>query len=141
MQKYDLIVIGAGSGLDIAVEAAQYGLKVALIEKDRLGGTCLNRGCIPSKLLIHSADIIETIKKANLFGIKVNKISLDYQQIVNRVNKITDSNSDNIKKELQQLENPKLFTDKCTFIGYKKILIGELKKENNATNKTPNLRF
>ncbi|HET7644496.1 MAG TPA: dihydrolipoyl dehydrogenase [Nitrososphaeraceae archaeon] len=132
MQKYDLIVIGAGSGLDIAVEAAQNGLKVALIEKDRLGGTCLNRGCIPSKLLIHSADIIETIKKANLFGIKVNKISIDSQQIVNRVNKITDSDSDHIKKELQQLENPKLFTDKCTFIGYKKILIGELKKENNG---------
>jgi mycothione reductase len=131
LRKYDIIVIGAGSGLDIAVEAAQNGFKVALIEKDRLGGTCLNRGCIPSKLLIHSADIIETIKKANLFGIKVNKVSIDYQQIVNRVNKITDSDSDNIRKELQQLENPKLFTDKCTFIGYKKILIGELKKENS----------
>jgi mycothione reductase len=63
-KEFDLIVIGGGSGLDIANAAAQQGLKVAIIEKDRLGGTCLNRGCIPSKLLIHSADIIETIKTA-----------------------------------------------------------------------------
>ncbi len=131
MQKYDLIVIGGGSGLDIANAAAQKGLKVALIEKDRMGGTCLNRGCIPSKLLIHSADVIETIKKANLFGIKVNGISIDYQKIVNRVNRITDSDSEEIKKGLQQSENPKLFTEKCTFIGHKKIAIGELKEENS----------
>jgi mycothione reductase len=131
LQKYDIIVIGGGSGLDLANSAAQKGLKVALIEKDRMGGTCLNRGCIPSKLLIHSADVIENIKRANLFGINVDKISIDYQQIVNRVNRITDSDSDKIKNGLQQSENPKLFTEKCTFIGYKKIAIGELKKENN----------
>ena len=59
MKEFDLIVIGGGSGLDIANAAAQQGLKVAIIEKGRLGGTCLNRGCIPSKLLIHSADIVE----------------------------------------------------------------------------------
>lgn len=95
MQKYDLIVIGAGSGLDIANASAQKGHTVALIEKDRMGGTCLNRGCIPSKLLIHSADVIQTIKRANLFGINIDGISIDYQKIVNRVNKITDSDSRN----------------------------------------------
>ncbi len=70
--SFDLIVIGAGSGLDVASAAAEHGLKVAIIEKDRMGGTCLNRGCIPTKLLIHSADIIETIKKASVFGINVS---------------------------------------------------------------------
>ena len=59
MKKFDLIVIGSGSGLDVANAAAkEKGFKVAIIEKDKLGGTCLNRGCIPSKLLIHSAYII-----------------------------------------------------------------------------------
>ena len=80
LQKFDLIVIGGGSGLDIATAAAFHnGLKVAIIEKDRLGGTCLNRGCIPSKLLIHSADVIETIKRANLFGINVKGFSIDFK--------------------------------------------------------------
>ena len=109
MQKYDLIVIGAGSGLDIANASAQKGHTVALIEKDRMGETCLNRRCIPYKLLIHSADVIQTIKRANLFGINIDGISIDYQKIVNRVNKITDSDSEEIKNGLQQSENPILY--------------------------------
>ena len=74
MQKYDLIVIGGGSGLDVATSAAQHGMKVAIIERDRLGGTCLNKGCIPSKLLLHSADVLETIKQASEFGIELGKL-------------------------------------------------------------------
>lgn len=131
MQKYDLIVIGAGSGLDIANAAAQKGLTVALIEKDRMGGTCLNRGCIPSKLLIHSADVIQTINKASLFGIKIDGISIDYQKIVNRVNRITDSDSEEIKNGLQQAKNPILFTEKCTFVGHKTIAIGKIEEKSN----------
>src|SRR5438128_1961311 len=71
MREFDLIVIGSGSGLDVANAVAQDGLRVAIIEKARMGGTCLNRGCIPSKLLIHSADVAETIKGAGQFGINV----------------------------------------------------------------------
>ena len=56
-----IIIIGSGSGLDVANAAYQHGLKVAVIEMNRMGGTCLNRGCIPSKLLIHSADVAKTI--------------------------------------------------------------------------------
>jgi dihydrolipoamide dehydrogenase len=52
--------------LDVANAVYQHGLKVAVIEKDKIGGTCLNRGCVPSKLLIHSADVSEIIKSAHL---------------------------------------------------------------------------
>ncbi|TVP40438.1 dihydrolipoyl dehydrogenase family protein [Candidatus Nitrosocosmicus arcticus] len=121
MQEFDLIVIGGGSGLDIASAAAQHGLKVAIIEKDRMGGTCLNRGCIPSKLLIHSANIAEIIKQSDTFGIKVNDFSIDFEKIMNRVNGITDSESDEIKKGLMQSDNPKLFAKECRFVGEKKI--------------------
>jgi mycothione reductase len=122
LQKYDLVVIGGGSGLDIANAAIFHNrLKVAIIEKDRLGGTCLNRGCIPSKLLIHSADVIETIKRGGLFGINVKEFSIDYKKIVSRVNEITDSESDEIKKNLLKIENPKLFAKECKFVGEKKI--------------------
>ena len=129
MQKFDLIVIGGGSGLDVANAAAtQHGLKVAIIEKDRLGGTCLNRGCIPSKLLIHSADVAETIKNANLFGIKVDGFSVDFQKIVERVNGITDHYSDQIKNAFEDIENPKLFAKECKFIEEKTILVGDDEK-------------
>ena len=123
MKKFDLIVIGSGSGLDVANAAAiEKGFKVAIFEKDKLGGTCLNRGCIPSKLLIHSADIIEIIKKADVFGITVKDYTIDFQQIVNRVNKIVNTESIEIKKGLRASKNPQLFLQECKFIG-EKILI------------------
>lgn len=130
MHKYDLIVIGGGSGLDVAnaVAASRSGFKVALIEKDKMGGTCLNRGCIPSKMLIHSADVAEIIKHAGIFGIKVDGFSIDFQKIISRVNGITDSDSNEIKNGLMHSENPKLFTKKCKFIGEKTLSVGEEEK-------------
>jgi mycothione reductase len=124
MEKFDLIVIGSGAGLDIATAAAEdKGLKVAIIEKSKLGGTCLNIGGIPSKLLIYSADIIEIIKKADTFGIKVNEYSIDFKKIISRVNKIIDAATNKIKKDLEGSNNPRLFSQDCKFIGEKKIAI------------------
>jgi mycothione reductase len=131
IRKFDLIVIGGGTGLDVANAAAVRGFKVAIVEKNMLGGTCLNRGCIPSKLLIHSADIVQLIKKAETFGIKVNDISIDFQKIVKRVNKITDSESNKIKEGLLNLENPVLYTQQCHFIGNKELAFKRKEEENN----------
>ena len=123
MQKFDLIVIGSGSGLDVANATYQHGLRVAVIEKDRLGGTCLNNGCIPSKLLIHSADIAETIKRANLFWIEVHGYDIEFEKIVQKVNSITDFDSDKIRNAFDGVDNPKLFPKECKFIGPKTITI------------------
>ncbi|HET6717270.1 MAG TPA: FAD-dependent oxidoreductase, partial [Nitrososphaeraceae archaeon] len=109
IKEFDLIVIGSGAGLEVASAAAQTGLKVAIVEKSSMGGTCLNTGCIPSKLLLHSADVVEIIKTANLFGINVEKFSIDFQKIVERVTSIIDSDSNDIRKSLDNSENPKLF--------------------------------
>ena len=126
LQEFDLIVIGTGSGLNVANVASQHGLRVAVIEKDRMGGTCLNNGCIPSKLLIHSADVAETIKRASLFGIKVDGYAIEFEKIVQRVNSIIDSDSDEIKKAFEGVDNPKLFPKECKFIGPKTItIVGE----------------
>ncbi len=125
MQEFDLIVIGSGTGLDVANSAAQTGLRVAIVEKDRMGGTCLNRGCIPSKLLIHSADVAETIKNAAQFGINVNSgFSIDFERIVSRTNHIIDSDSDGIREAFSEIDNPKLFPAKCSFIGEKMLSVG-----------------
>ncbi|MGZ5472246.1 MAG: dihydrolipoyl dehydrogenase, partial [Nitrososphaeraceae archaeon] len=123
MEKFDLIVIGSGAGLDVATAAADKGLKVAIIEKSKLGGTCLNGGGIPSKLLIYSANIIEIIKKAEIFGINVKEYSIDFEKIINRVNKIVDTDANKIKEGLKESKNPRLFLQECKFIGKKKIAI------------------
>lgn len=123
--EFDLIVIGSGAGLDVANAAAEAGLKVALVEKDRMGGTCLNRGCIPSKLLIHSADIAEVIRNAERFGIKVEKFSIDFEKIIRRTSNIIDSESHGIRNAFSKIENPMLFPAECRFIGKKQVFVGK----------------
>ncbi|MEJ5292760.1 MAG: dihydrolipoyl dehydrogenase [Candidatus Methanosuratincola sp.] len=124
MRQFDLIVIGSGSGLDVAVAAANRGLKVAIIEKGPLGGTCLNRGCIPSKMLIHSADVMETIKGAERFGIHVNVHRVDFPSIIDRVTSEVDSESKSIEDALKSSENPLLIKGLGRFKGPKLIEVG-----------------
>lgn len=83
--NYDLIVIGGGPGGYVAaIRAAQLGQKVALVERDNLGGICLNWGCIPTKALLKNASVVETIRRANDFGIQVEKFSADFGQAIDR---------------------------------------------------------
>jgi len=124
-ENFDLIVIGSGSGLDVANAAANQNLKVAIVEKDAMGGTCLNRGCIPSKLLIHSANVAETIRRANIFGINTDDFTIDFEKIVKRVNDVTDAASEAIRESYQNSDNPKLFLKECKFVGEKKIAFKE----------------
>ncbi len=78
MKEYDLIVIGAGpGGYEAAFEAADIGMKTALIEKDHVGGTCLNRGCIPTKSLLHGAELYRQMKESAVFGVSAEAISYD----------------------------------------------------------------
>ena len=87
--QYDLAIIGAGpGGYHAAIRAAQYGAKVALIEKDKLGGTCLNWGCIPTKALYASAQLIEKIKEATEFGIEISEYKLSFAKAVERKNEV-----------------------------------------------------
>ncbi len=67
-EEYDLVILGAGTGGYVAaIRAAQKGLKVAVVEKEKLGGTCLHRGCIPSKALLRSAEVFFNSKKRRIF--------------------------------------------------------------------------
>ena len=80
--EYDLVVIGGGPGGYVsAIRAAHFGLKVALVEKDKLGGTCLLRGCIPTKTLIASAHVLHTLRRAEEFGIHVGGFSIHYDKM------------------------------------------------------------
>jgi len=82
MKRYDLIVIGSGCGMLIVNEALSEGLKVALVDKGPFGGTCLNLGCIPSKMLIYAADRIAEIQEARKLGVDSEIRSIDFGSIM-----------------------------------------------------------
>ena len=83
--NFDLIVVGSGPGGYVtAIRASQLGLKTAIVEKESLGGVCLNWGCIPTKALLKSAQVFEYINHAEDYGIKVGKANADFPAIVKR---------------------------------------------------------
>jgi len=125
MRKFDVIVIGSGAGLEVASWAAGRGLSVAIVEEGPLGGTCLNRGCIPSKMLIHSADVAETIRDSAKFGIKSTIESIDFSSIIKRVSETVDSDSRGIEESIKNGDNPTLFKVRGKFIGPKQLQVGD----------------
>ncbi len=83
--RYDVCFVGGGpAGYVGAIRAANLGLKVALVEKEKVGGTCLHRGCIPTKTLISNSDVVRQIKLAKEYGISVDRFSIDYQKMKER---------------------------------------------------------
>ncbi len=120
MQKFDLIVIGAGSGLDVMAAAAGRGMKVALIEEGPMGGTCLNRGCIPSKIIIHAADVMQAIKNAHKFGISVGKVSVDFKKTMARA-RMVDEEAAQIEANIRKSKNITLFRERAAFSGPKTV--------------------
>lgn len=81
--NYDVVIIGGGTGGYVAaIRAAQLGLKIAIVEKGNLGGTCLHKGCIPSKALLRSAEVYATTKNhAADFGVNTGEVSLDFSRV------------------------------------------------------------
>jgi dihydrolipoamide dehydrogenase len=87
--SYDLVVIGSGPGGYVAaIRAAQLGMKTAVVEKDRVGGRCLNYACIPAKAVLRVADIVSEIRDADAFGIKVSEPEIDYEGVTARRTKV-----------------------------------------------------
>jgi dihydrolipoamide dehydrogenase len=119
MRKFDLIVIGSGSGLEVSADISDAGWSVAIIEEGPFGGTCLNRGCIPSKMLIHCADVMQTIENAAAFGIHAKVESIDWQFIVNRAFKEVDIDAAMIERGNRRSENIEVFKGRGRFTGPK----------------------
>src|SRR5438270_1088381 len=87
--SYDCIVIGSGPGGYVAaIRAAQLGMKTAVVEKDRVGGRCLNYACIPAKAVLRVADVLTEVREADEFGIKVAQPEIDYAAIGKRRQKV-----------------------------------------------------
>src|SRR5215207_6194301 len=89
---FDLIVIGAGpGGYESAAHAAKIGKKVALIEKERLGGTCLNVGCIPAKTFLRSSRLFHECTEAAAYGVRIGSVSFDMPALVERKTRIVNT--------------------------------------------------
>jgi dihydrolipoamide dehydrogenase len=83
-ESFDLVILGGGNaGYSAAFRAVSLGLKVAMVEKDKVGGTCLHRGCIPTKALLHSADLMDEIRSAGEFGLIVQEPQVDWGKVLN----------------------------------------------------------
>ena len=105
--NFDVVILGGGSGgYAAALRSAQLGKTVALVEKDKLGGTCLHRGCIPTKALLHSAEVADVTREAAAFGVSANLVGIDMPA----VNKYRDSIVDRLFKGLSGLVASKNIT-------------------------------
>src|SRR5215510_9358353 len=118
VQQFDLMIVGAGSGN--AIPGPDHaGWTIAMIEKDKFGGTCLNRGCIPSKMLIHAADVAETIHTAGPFGITARIERLDWDRITGRVWQRIDPLAEAGEQWRHTQPNTTVFKGEARFIGDK----------------------
>jgi len=116
METYDLVVIGSGAGLSVLNVGLQAGMNCALVEDTKLGGTCLTRGCIPSKVLVHPADLIREAQHAKKVGIHFNIEKIDWELISKRMWSQIDE-SKQMEEGLSHVPNLKMFRGIGEFIG------------------------
>ncbi|WP_135853207.1 dihydrolipoyl dehydrogenase family protein [Halorussus salinus] len=126
MPEFDIIVLGGGTGNVVASAAADEGLDVALVERDRLGGTCLNRGCNPSKKLVHRADVVRTVQQADALGVEASVEEIRFADIVDEViGKIT--------AEAESKAETARESDRITFYRTEGRFVGERTVEVDST--------
>jgi dihydrolipoamide dehydrogenase len=135
LDQKDVVIIGGGPGGYVAaIHAAHLGAEVALIEKDRLGGTCLNHGCIPTKALVRSAEILLEAKRADEFGVEIGSVKADLPRIMERKRKVVDTlvsgveqlikaNKVSLHRGIGRLASPCLVKVNTTEIAARKIII------------------
>jgi mycothione reductase len=133
MKHYDHIIIGTGGGTKLGIPTTKLGFKVAILEKDAPGGTCLNRGCIPSKMLIHPADLICTIQEATKFEIGLEaSFGPNFAEMVTRVSATVDKDSQSIPPLYNKNPNIDFYPYEGKFVDDKTI---EVNGEKITANK------
>ena len=126
MTRYDVIVIGSGGGLKIALPAAAKGLNVALIEQDAMGGTCLNRGCIPSKMLIWPTEIPAMLARAAKVDVQTaTPPMIDFPALVERVTRTVDGISATMRERLRNTDNLTVYSSHARFVSDRRLEVGD----------------
>src|ERR1700734_408809 len=134
--SFDLVVIGGGPGGYVAaIRAAQLGIKTAVVEREHLGGICLNWGCIPTKALLRTAEIFTNIQHADAFGISVKDVSFDVKKVVERSRKVAGQLSGGVKHLLKK-NKVEVIDGHAKLLGKGKVEVmkGDQKSEITAKN-------
>jgi dihydrolipoamide dehydrogenase len=125
MEKFDVLVIGAGSGMIVAANAVANGLKTALVESGPIGGTCVNRGCVPSKMLIYPADVASVIHEAEKLGIKAAIDAIDFDRIMKRTHKLVAEDVERQTRAVEEDSRIRWFKGKGEFVSDYTLKTGE----------------
>lgn len=124
MQHFDLVIIGAGSGNTLLTPFFD-DWKVAIVERDLFGGTCLNRGCIPSKMFVYAADVAEIARRGERLGVKTHFESADWRAIRDRVFARIDPIASGGEEYRIGLPNVTVFKNNSRFVGHKQLAVGD----------------
>lgn len=129
MNTYDLVVIGSGVGLTVLNNALQFGLKCCLIENTKIGGTCLTRGCIPSKVLVYPADVIREAQHSTQIGLDLKISGVDWDLISKRMWSQINENKE-MEKGLSTVKGLDLFKGTAVFSGEYEMQVKSLKNDS-----------
>ncbi|PCR92281.1 dihydrolipoyl dehydrogenase [Natrinema ejinorense] len=132
MERYDLVVLGGGSGSQVATAAAEQGLEAAVVEPGPLGGACITRGCVPSKALIHRADVVTDVRSADEFGVDARLNGVDYGEITASIHETVFEKADAQESTLRNSETVTLYRGEGRFVDDRTIEI-----EPNAAEDEP----
>ncbi len=125
MERFDVLVIGTGSGMIVASTAVDNGFKTAVVDNGPMGGTCLNRGCVPSKMLIYPADVVGILKDAEKLGVNATVNSIDFNNIMQRMRKLVNEDSNRQAAAVKDTPGLTWFNDTGEFISDNTMQVGE----------------
>jgi mycothione reductase len=125
MERFDVLVIGSGSGMIVASTAVDQGFKTALVDSGPMGGTCLNRGCVPSKMLIYPADIVTILKETQRLGVNATVNSVDFKNIMERTHKLVNEDSVSQTQAVKNTPGLTWFTELGEFTSDYTMQVGE----------------
>ncbi len=125
MERFDVLVVGSGSGMIVASTAVEQGFQVALVEHGRMGGTCINVGCVPSKMLIYPADVAAIAKEGGKLGINATVNSVDFTNIMTRMRTLVNHDSGHQANAVEATPGLKWFKETGEFVSDYTMQIGE----------------
>jgi len=124
MADFDVLVVGGGTGNNVAAAAADVGLETALVEKGPLGGTCLNRGCNPSKMLIQAATAANHVREADRFSLDATLDDIDYAAIIDDMDETLAPIAEGMEDRYREKEHLTLYTDEAIFVDDRTVEVG-----------------
>ncbi|MBW8060757.1 MAG: dihydrolipoamide dehydrogenase [Solirubrobacterales bacterium] len=128
-ERYEALVVGGGmAGLPLALRAARHG-RVALVERELLGGTCLNRGCIPTKTMIASAKVAHQVRRAADFGVETSGPKVDIGAVIDRKDRVVDSIRSGSYRAVERRQEVDLIEDEGRFVGGRRFRVGGVELE------------